>query len=367
MTPINKRIKAGFLIITASLLLASCQIGRFIFYNFADINDHKKFPSRALTANPSQFHFQTNNSGKFPKELNGISFDRYLEKNNTVAFLIIKNDTIQYEKYFKGYDKQSIVPSFSMAKSVTSILIGCAIDQGFIKSVDEPITKYIPELKKNGFDKVSIKHLLQMTSGIQFNESYINPFGDAASFYYGLNLRKVIAKMKLKTEPGKQFEYISGNTQLLGLVLERALNGKTITSYLQEQLWTPLGMEYDASWSIDRKKNGLEKTFCCINARARDYAKIGRLYKNKGNWNGKQIVSQTWVEESTKLDTTNGSADDYQYQWWLPTPNEDFMAEGILGQFVYVHPAKDLIIVRLGKNEGKADWWTIFTSLAKAY
>jgi hypothetical protein len=363
----NRIIRFGLLIIIASTLLTSCQLRRFVFYNFADINDYKKFQSRPLTADTSPYNFQTTHSGKFPKELNGTSFDQYLEDNNTVAFLIIKNDTLQYEKYFKGYDKQSIVPSFSMAKSITSILIGCAIDESLIKSVDEPITNYIPELTKNGFDKVTIKHLLQMTSGIKFNESYINPFGDAASFYYGLNLRKEIGKMKLKTEPGKQFDYVSGNTQLLGLVLERSLKNKTITSYLQEKIWSPLGMEYDASWSIDRKKNGLEKTFCCLNARARDFAKIGRLYKNKGNWNGKQIVSQRWVEESTKLDTSEGSANFYQYQWWLPTPNEDFMAEGILGQFVYVNPTKDLIIVRLGKNEGKADWWTIFTSLAKAY
>lgn len=362
-----RQIRLGLLMIITSTLLTSCQLGRFVFYNFADIKDHKKFQSRPLNANASSFNFQTTNKGKFPKELNNIPFDKYLEDNKTVAFLIIKNDTIQYEKYFKGYDKESIVPSFSMAKSVTSILIGCAIDEGLIKSVDEPITNYIPELKKNGFDKVTIKHLLQMTSGIKFNESYVNPFGDAASFYYGLNLRKEIGKMKLKTEPGKKFEYVSGNTQLLGLVLERSLKEKTITSYLQEKIWTPLEMEYDASWSIDRKKNGLEKTFCCLNARARDFAKIGRLYKNKGNWNGKQIVSQKWVEESTKLDTSNGSANFYQYQWWLPTPNEDFMAEGILGQFVYVNPSKDLIIVRLGKKEGKADWWTIFTSLAKAY
>ena len=362
-----RQIRLGLLMIITSILLTSCQLGRFVFYNFADIKDHKKFQSRPLTANASSFHFQTTNKGKFPKELNNIPFDKYLEDNKTVAFLIIKNDTIQYEKYFKGYDKESIVPSFSMAKSVTSILIGCAIDEGLIKSVDEPITNYIPELTKNGFDKVTIKHLLQMTSGIKFNESYVNPFGDAASFYYGLNLRKEIGKIKLKTEPGKKFEYVSGNTQLLGLVLERSLKEKTITSYLQDKIWTPLEMEYDASWSIDRKKNGLEKTFCCLNARARDFAKIGRLYKNKGNWNGKQIVSQKWVEESTKLDTSEGSANFYQYQWWLPTPNEDFMAEGILGQFVYVNPSKDLIIVRLGKKEGKADWWTIFTSLAKAY
>lgn len=366
----ERQIKViGFVLsmIIVSALLTSCQLGRFVFYNFADIKDYKKFQSRPLTADASPFNFQVTNDGKFPKELNNIPFDKYLEDNKTVAFLIIKNDTIQYEKYFKGYNKESIVPSFSMAKSVTSILIGCAIDEGLIKSIDEPITNYIPELSKNGFDKVTIKHLLQMTSGIKFNESYVNPFGDAASFYYGLNLRKEIGKIKLKTEPGQQFDYVSGNTQLLGLVLERSLKNKTITSYLQEKIWAPLEMEFDASWSIDRKKNGLEKTFCCLNARARDFAKIGRLYKNKGNWNGKQIVSQKWVEESTKLDTSEGSAKFYQYQWWLPTPNEDFMAEGILGQFVYVNPSKDLIIVRLGKKEGKADWWTIFTSLARAY
>lgn len=363
----NLTIRFGIIIFLISLILTSCQLGRFVFYNFADIKDHKKFQSRPLTANPSPFNFHTTGTGKFPKEINKIPFDKYLENNKTVAFLIIKNDTIQYEKYFKGYNNQSIVPSFSMAKSVTSILIGCAIDDSLIKSVDEPITHYIPELSQNGFDKVTIKHLLQMTSGIKFNESYVNPFGDAASFYYGLNLRKNIAKMKLKNVPGTQFEYVSGNTQLLGLVLERSLKGKTITSYLQDKIWTPLGMAYDASWSIDRKKNGLEKTFCCLNARARDFAKIGRLYKNKGNWNGKQIVSQKWVEESTKLDTTEGSASYYQYQWWLPTPNQDFMAQGILGQYVYVNPKKDLIIVRLGKKGGNTDWWTIFTSLAKAY
>jgi CubicO group peptidase (beta-lactamase class C family) len=362
-----KHFSLALLAIVALTYLSSCQLGRFVFYNFADIKDYKKFESRPLSANNSAFNFQTTSAGKVPKTINNIPFEKYLEDHKTVAFLIIKNDTIQYEKYFKGYDEQSIVPSFSMAKSVTSILIGCAIDEGLIKSVDEPMTNYVPELAQEGFDKVTIKHLLQMTSGIKFNESYVNPFGDAASFYYGINLRKAIRRMKLKTEPGTKFEYVSGNTQLLGLVLERALKGKTITAYLQEKLWTPMGMEYDASWSIDRKNNGLEKTFCCLNARARDFAKIGRLYKNKGNWNGKQLVSEAWVEASTKLETTEGSASYYQYQWWLPTPNEDFMAEGILGQFVYVHPAKDLIIVRLGKTLGKADWWTIFTSLAKAY
>jgi CubicO group peptidase (beta-lactamase class C family) len=281
--------------------------------------------------------------------------------------MIIINDTIQFEKYWGKYDETSIVPSFSMAKSISSILIGCAIDDKLIQSVNEPVTNYIPELKENGFDKVTIEHLLQMTSGLHFNESYSNPFGDAATFYYGTNLRKAIRKMKLKTEAGKEFDYVSGNTQLLGLVLERALKVKTISSYLQEKLWKPLEMEFDASWSLDREENGLEKTFCCINARSRDFAKIGRLYLNKGKWNGKQIVSKEWVTQSTKVDTTNGSVWYNQYQWWLPTKTGDYMAQGILGQYIYVHPKKNLIIVRLGKNEGKANWWEILSSLGQAY
>lgn len=356
------------LLVVAIFISTSCQVGRFVFRNFANITDHRIFPSRVLHNDSAKFKFSPN--GKNPQSIkigDVKSFEKYLTDNHTVAFLIIKNDTIQYEKYFDDYTQESIVASFSMAKSVTSILIGCAIDDGLIKSVDEPITNYIPELKKNGFGKVTLKHLLQMTSGLKFNESYVNPFGDAAAVYYGRNLRKKIAKMKLGHEPGKQFRYVSGNTQLLGLVLERALKTKTVTDYLQEKLWQPLGMEYDASWSLDKKKDGLEKTFCCLNARARDFAKIGRLYLNKGNWNGKQIVSKKWVEESTQIDTREGGASYYKYQWWIPTQTGDFMAEGILGQFIYVNPHKDLIIVRLGKKTGEADWQGTFINLASGY
>jgi len=355
-----------------SFFLSSCQLGRFVYYNFADINDHKIFPSHKLAPAEIPFQFAAGATGAVPKSVGGpkgeqIGFDQYLADHNTVAFLIIKQDSILYEKYFNEYDQSSIVPSFSMSKSVTSILIGCAIDEGLIKSVDEPVTNYIPELKKNGFDQVTILHLLQMTSGLKFKESYVNPFGHAASFYYGKNLRKQLSKLKIDTAPGTTFDYVSGNTQLLGLVLERALKTKTITQYLQEKLWTPMGMEYDASWSLDSEKSSLEKTFCCLNARARDFAKIGRLYKNKGNWNGQQLISSAWVETSTRYDTTAGSAAYYQYQWWIPSGDGAFMAEGILGQYIYVHPEKDLIIVRLGKNEGKTSWRSVFSSLATAY
>ncbi|QEE50563.1 serine hydrolase [Flavobacterium alkalisoli] len=355
-----------------TLCCVSCKVGRFVYYNLANITDYKIFPSRPLVNDSIVFHYYTTeqDKAKVPKKINyngsEVAFDDFLADNKTVAFLIIKNDTIQYEKYFNGYEQESIIASFSMAKSVTSILIGCALDDGFIKSVDEPVVNYVPELKDNGLEKVTIKHLLQMSSGIKCEESYINPFGDAATYYYGTDLRKALSKMKPEREPGTEFSYSSCDTQLLGLVLERSLKGETITEYLDEKIWKPLGMEYDASWSLDREKNGLEKTFCCINARARDFSKIGRLYLNKGNWNGKQIVSENWVEESTKPDTGLGNVDYYKYQWWLSSGGS-YMAKGLLGQFIYVYPSKDLIIVRLGKNYGEVAWPELLTSLAENY
>ncbi len=365
----RNKITLFLLILLLGGSLSSCKVGRFFIYNFADISDYKKFPSREIRNDSVVFTFSEYQDEVIHKVYgtNDTLLKPYFEDEETVAFLIIHNDTIKYERYFEGYDETSIVPSFSMAKSILSILIGCAIDEGLIQSTDEPVTNYIPELKENGFDKVTILHLLQMTSGLKFNEGYYNPFGEVATFYYGTNLRKAITKSKLEVEPGKRFDYVSGSPQILGLLLERALKGKTISEYFQEKLWMPLGMEYDASWSIDRKKNGLEKTFCCINARARDFAKIGRLYLNNGNWNGEQIVPENWVSESTKVDTTGGSVWYYQYQWWLPSLDGDFMAEGILGQFIYVNPSKNLVIVRLGKKHGDVNWAGLFVKLASVY
>jgi CubicO group peptidase (beta-lactamase class C family) len=367
------KLRLLFLIFCTSMLFSSCKMGRFVYYNWAGITDYKIFPSRKIENDSlKKFTFEESKTDKAPDsvtieykgKINRMPFDNYLDDNKTVAFLMIRNDSIISEKYFSDYDASSIVASFSMAKSVNSILIGIAIDEGLIKSVDEPITNYLPDLKKNGFEKVTIKHLLQMTSGIDFNESYSNPFGEAAGFYYGRNLKKEVSKLKMATEPGTKFAYSSGDSQILGMVLESALKGKSISDYLEEKIWKPLGMEFDASWSLD-KKEGIEKTFCCLNARARDFAKIGRLYLNKGKWEGKQIVSEKWVALSTKPEIKDGSTNFYQYQWWFPSENGDFMAEGILGQYIYVNPKTNVIIVRLGKAEGKtSDWETMFMSLA---
>lgn len=356
------------------LLLAGCTAGRFFVYNFADTRDHKKFPSRPLTPAPEPYRYAVAVPERAPKSITigdkEMAFDAFLEDHATVAFLIIHRDTIKYERYFKGYDPARIHTSFSMAKSVMSMLIGCAINDGFVTSVDQPVTDFVPELKKNGFDKVTLEHVLQMTSGLDFEESYVNPFGTAARYYYGRRMYHYMERMKLKRTPGERFEYVSGNSQLLGFILERALRAKgdqrTITEYLQDRLWTPLGMEYASSWSIDRKEGGIEKTFCCINAPARDFAKLGSLYLHKGAWQGQQLIPSEWVAKSTAVDTSNGSAEHYQYQWWLPSDEGDFMAQGILGQFVYVDPARELVMVRLGKKYGGVSWPNVFRALAKS-
>ncbi len=357
------------------LLLGSCVVGRFVVYNFADTNDHRKFPARPLPASPRPYPYAVAAAEKAPTSITAdgvdMAFDHFLEKYRTVAFLVIQRDTIVYERYFKGYGADRRHTSFSMAKSVISMLVGCAIDDGLIKDVQQPVSDFIPELKDRGFDQVTVEHLLQMTSGLKFNESYSNPFGDAAKFYYGRRMYRYMAKMELEHRPGEHFDYQSGSSQLLGWVVERALrqhnDPRTVTEYANDKLWAPLGMEYAGSWSIDRKKNGIEKTFCCLNAPARDYAKLGSLYLHKGNWQGTQLVPRHWVEQSTRVDTANGSAWHYQYQWWLPSRNGDFMAQGILGQYIYVDPAKDLVIVRLGTKKGRVNWGKLLPALAEVW
>lgn len=345
------------------LLASSCRVGRFVVYNTANITDYKKFPSRTIQNGGEIFTFE-----KVPNKLpidsltvtkkekkTRQSFEDYLIDNGTVAFLVIRNDTILYEQYFNDYNQASIVNSFSMAKSVTSMLIGCAIDDGLIESTQQAITDYLPELKENGFDVITIEHLLDMSSGIKFNEGYVNPFGHVAGFYYGTNLRKQASNLKLEQTPGTT-NYRSCDTQFLGLILERVLKEKTISEYLEEKIWLPLGMEYPASWSLDRKKDGIEKTFCCLNARARDFAKLGRLYLNHGEWEGKQIVSKDWVLTSTQEDPSTNQ-DWYNNQWWLQDDGA-YEAQGILGQFISVHPQSNMIMVRLGKRYGKTGRWS---------
>jgi CubicO group peptidase (beta-lactamase class C family) len=397
-THFMKNLLSLFLLL---VLLTGCHVGRYFYWNFADIRDHKKFASRPVAASNDVFTFEKkNDNAAFPVKKIGfkgkaVDLEAFLKKSKTVAFAVIKNDTVVYEYYAKKYDEKSVVPSFSMAKSYISLLIGIAVDEGKIKSVDEPITNYLKDLDSATFHPITIRHLLNMRSGIRFNESYFNPFGDVAKLYYGTNLRKQIKSLKVSSTPDLDFNYISINTQLLGFVLEEA-TGVKMEKYLEEKLWSKMGTQFSATWSIDSKKQQNVKAFSSLNATLYDFAKLGRLMNQGGNWNGKQLVSKDWIEESL----TNGAEKNgrhYSYQWWifdyigiakdtvlhnadqsfrlsdksdkiyLHEKNIGYAAQGILGQFVYFSPKKDLIVVRLGSHSPKANWRRVFNMILSCY
>jgi CubicO group peptidase (beta-lactamase class C family) len=302
--------------------------------------------------------------------------DTFLADTGTQAFLVIRNDTIIYERYFKGNQRDSIVTSFSVAKSFDSALVGIAIHDGYIKSINDPITDYIPELAQRDarFNDIQIRHLLMMASGLRYNTDRPISFGDDNLTYEFNDLRHLaLTETEVVEPPGVTFLYNNYNPLLIGMILERA-TGKTVTAYLQEKIWTPIGMEFNGSWSLDSKESGFEKMESGINARAIDFAKFGRLYLNNGNWNGEQVVPSAWVDESTQdKGLLQGLPINYGYYWWGEkcNPNShDFFAMGNLGQFIYISPSKNLIIVRNGEKyglegEGEA-WGEVFCQFTKA-
>lgn len=373
-----KKLPHIFLFV-ALFLLSGCHVGRFFIYNFANITDYKKFPERTIRTNPTDvFEFErqlnpsilltehTQNRFESVEELESI-----LEDSKSVAFMVIHNDTIKYEWYADKWSNAELVTSFSMSKSVISALIGVALHEGHIKSLDEPITNYIQLFKNEGFDKITIQHLLDMRTGIDYNESYYNPFGNVAAGYYGRNLDRHISNLKIKGPPGEEFEYISIATQLLGNIIEEA-TGQSVSSYMQEQIWPKIGTEFDASWSMDRKK-GREKSFCCINAHAEDFAKFARLYLNLGKWEDEQVIPENWVKQSVQIQTDTED-NFYQNQWWLFGPSDrnqpelvTYAAQGHLGQVMAVDPTKNLIVIRFGKSWGRTNWLSLIKSIGKGF
>ncbi|MEM1000962.1 MAG: serine hydrolase [Bacteroidota bacterium] len=354
----------------AVLLFSSCTIGRMVVFQFSDIRDYKRFPDRPLASSTEPFRLEYGDTAAF----NALDLRLYADgeakypldqlnaEHKTVAFLVIQNGKILHERYHQGYVETSWIASFSMAKSYISALTGIAIQEGHIGSERDRVAQYIPELAAR-FPELTIRHLLQMTAGIKHAENYFNPFAGVAKSYYGRGLRRQVARLKPEYDPGTQFHYQSISTQVLGQVVANA-TGRTLTDYLQEKIWDPLQMEHPASWSIDQRRKGMEKAFCCINATARDFAKFGLLYLNRGQWQGRSVVPEEWVRKSTAIDAAENAWDGYQYQWWIVSKNGDYTAEGHLGQFIYIYPDKDLVIVRLGKNYGGVYWKETFREIA---
>ncbi|MHA7055575.1 serine hydrolase domain-containing protein [Aquimarina sp. M1] len=356
-----KRFLKGILI-----LLVSCVVLLYIFdYDYilkgvrvvymtghttAYIDDYTYFDNHTVekgtTTVPWQFDADYNTATP-TERLNTTN-----EAMGTVAFMIIKNDQIWYEKYAEDYGTESKTNSFSMAKSITTALLGKAIMDGYIKDMDQPIGDFLPTFSDGLAAKVTVGDLSSMASGLNWTEHYTSPFSITARAYYDPDLREVMTGLDFVEEPGKEFTYLSGNTQLLGMVIEKA-TGKTLSTYLSESFWKPMGMEQDALWQVDSEDNGMEKAYCCIASNARDFARFGVLFKNEGNFFGKQILPKEFTKLATKKRFEND--DMYGYGFWLSDhlDKEIFVMRGILGQYVITIPEDDVIIVRLGHHRGQ--------------
>ena len=280
-------------------------------------------------------------------------------KSKTQGVMIVQNDSIIYEKYWGSMTSDRLATVFSVSKSINSLLCGIAVDDGYIHSIDDAVTEYLPELKKKDpmWQKLTIRHLLDMRSGLDFDDTYylnlkgLKRLHAMARLNYGHNLMKQIRGLKFRCEPGTDHRYESMTAQILGVVIERA-SGKRFADYLSEKVWKPLQMESPALINIDSRKHDVAHAFGGITLTLKDLAKIGRLYLNRGMWDGKRIVSEEWIRQSTEYNTSN---DGYHFNWYnlssVNHPKEQYpgyYAEGIKGQVLYVNPYKNLIMVRIG-------------------
>ncbi len=345
-------------IITALLIfyfVSPQYVRKALIHQKADIDDYTIFENRTVEAGTYQPWAIADDFNK--NEISEKHLSEF-EKLKTIAFLVIQNKKIKYEKYWGNYDSDAISNSFSMSKSIISMLIGIAIDEGKIKSVNQTVEDFIPEYNTENNKNLTIKDLLTMSSGLDWCESYGNLYSETSKAYYGNNLKNLVCNLQVIEETGKQFKYLSGNTQLLSFILKNA-TGKNISEYTSEKIWKKIGAKNDALWSLD-KKDGDEKSYCCFNSNARDFARIGQLILNKGKWGETQIVPEAYLEEALKpaeylKDNSGESVDFYGYQFWIINYKNLKInyARGILGQYIMIIPEKNAVIVRLGEKRVK--------------
>jgi len=316
----------------------------------ADITDYKYFDNIEIpkSKNPQTWPIHAN----YNQTLLTTNLESIHKEFGTVAFLIIKNDSIWHEKYYDGYNKNSYSNSFSMSKSIVNAIMGRAIQEGYFNSLDDKVSSFIDGYNKGYASKLTIGDLSSMSSGMKWTENYTNIFGVTARAYIGSNLNELILSRPIIKEPGKSFEYLSSDTQLLAMAIEKATQ-KKISELAYDWFWNPMGAENNALWQIDNIKTNNEKAYCCFNSNARDFARFGKLYKDNGFWNGEKLLDSTFVKTSTSK--RFDSSPEYGYGFWLGEFKEKkfFSMRGHLGQYVIVFPGENIIIVRLGKSHDK--------------
>jgi CubicO group peptidase (beta-lactamase class C family) len=344
-------------------------IARAVIWRESDVGDQHRFPARRIPAGAHVSPLPAGGNVALMGE--GTELDDLLRETDTLAFVVVHEDRLVHERYFDGATRETLQTSFSVAKSFVSTLVGIAIDAGLIGSVDDPVTDHLPELAERDprFRQITLRNLLTMSSGIRYREGagFPWPFGDDTYTYYGVDLRDVaLNRTRVDGPPGIAWQYNNYHPLLLGLVLERA-TGTSVSDFMARRLWQPLGAEADATWSLDSEHSGFEKMESGLNARAVDFARFGLLFLHGGEWNGRRIVSEDWVRAATRADPTTDSAyyHGYRYFWWLDVERPGrFYALGKYGQYIYVAPDADAVVVRLGRDWGVGNtaWLATFRS-----
>jgi CubicO group peptidase (beta-lactamase class C family) len=360
-------------------------LSRCLIRNIPQIDDYKHFPNAPISKGTNILHFKEdltrwkdkNLQWKYRGQSQEAPLHNILLQTGTTACIVMQHHHILFQSYLNGYTENTINTSFSAAKSMVSTLVGIALEEGAIGSIHDPVGAYIPQYSVQGLHKITIAHLLQMCSGLQYREG-VFPWTDDALVYYGTHLREQALKARLIEEPGSIYHYNNYNLLLLGMILEKT-TGQPVASYFQDKIWQHIGAASDASWSMDSHQSGFAKMESGFNALAMDFVRFGALCLGNGAINGKQIIPASWLQESVSppIDTANtqtylsrlspplcrwaGSPQGYyKYLWWgykTDAHNFDYFALGAKGQLIYVCPRKQAVIVRFGKRWGKIDWW----------
>lgn len=329
-------------------IITGLQRTYFVGQVTANINDRHEFTTNVIqSADPQPIAKHANyNQKPLP-----AAFAAELKATQTAAFLVIKDGQVLSENYFSGYHDRSKTNSFSMAKTITTLLLGIAIEEGLVRDLDQAITDFIPEFKDDSIaEKATIGQLSAMTSGYDWDEQYYSPFSPTVELYYGSDVRDFLLNRKFVDEPGSNWYYSSASTQLMGIFLHRAIQkvrgNISLSDYLSEKLWKPMGMNDDALWHTD--ETGLELTYCCVNTNARNFAKLGMLMLKNGNWQGQQLVPESFVKKMIEPDGDQV----YGLSTWLGMHKSPafYSYSGHLGQFIVVVPEHNMVIVRLGEK-----------------
>lgn len=349
-----KKLFIALVVLAAIYFVLPYHVQMGLKHTFANVDDYKLFPSHKLSKSSTPIAWQL--SENYNKKAPSAELLNFFDERQTCAYLVIQDGKIVYERYAQAYTKETISGSFSMAKTVNALLIGKLIELGKIKSINDDVKDYVPELTQIPKGKLTIKDVITMSADIDWHESYWNIFSLTAESYYGDDLNALLGKLKIRKDEqqGKLFEYQSCCTQILGYIIKNVTK-KTIAENANEYLWQPLGAESDALWSTD--KNGIEKSFCCLNATARDFAKLGQMVLQHGKWNQQQIIDSSYLAALTSpatylKDTKGNTCDWYGYQTWIINYEQHQIPyfRGILGQFIFMIPDKNAVIVRLGKK-----------------